>query len=478
MKSTANDSQRRTGRVTPPRAGRWLAGAILLSIGLLAVGAPEAGASPGGHSAGRAATASIHFSQISAGFEFACGLENSGAAICWGDDQYGQAEAPSGKFTHVSAGATFACGLRSGGTIVCWGDDSLGQRKAPSGRFTGVSASLDVACALKSDGRLVCWGHLPAGDSHPWPGGRFKQVSAGGQVMGRFLFDSPRDEYACALRLNGHVVCFATYDLGEGGDSIYGNDLVLSQVSVGGGTDAGGAADYACGLTPKGRVVCWGDNTYMVTHKPAGTFVEVTAGLDYACAVKASGLTVCWTSGPSLITAPQRMRSTTRVSAGRWYACGLKSGGIAVCWGADFSGQLQAPPWHFMHISVGADASGPEYDFACAVTPAHKVVCRGANGGGEISNVPSGAYSQVAAGYAYACALTQNGVAHCWGGGTGGYPGKGADSPKVRFRQVSVWSDSGCGVWIGQSLRCWGGATPPSGHFRQVVMEPNTPGAP
>ena len=79
---------------------------------------------------------------------FSCGLEEGGAARCWGANRFGQlgsADAPSCGdssvpcrdtptpvdggyvFETLALGAEFACGLAVDGTIVCWGQNSDGQ---------------------------------------------------------------------------------------------------------------------------------------------------------------------------------------------------------------------------------------------------------------------------------------------------------------------------------------------------------------
>ncbi|KDD71284.1 hypothetical protein H632_c5379p0, partial [Helicosporidium sp. ATCC 50920] len=77
-------------------------------------------------------------STMSAGGKHACYLSVSGAASCWGDNQYGQlgdgsndgspAPAPvssSEKFRLVSAGQTHTCAVAAAGDLLfCWGDNS------------------------------------------------------------------------------------------------------------------------------------------------------------------------------------------------------------------------------------------------------------------------------------------------------------------------------------------------------------------
>jgi len=69
----------------------------------------------------------------------------------------------------VTAAFDFTCGLRADGTIVCWGCDDCvaGFLTAPSGTFVQMTAGGGHACALKTDGTVTCWGSTYYGESTP-----------------------------------------------------------------------------------------------------------------------------------------------------------------------------------------------------------------------------------------------------------------------------------------------------------------------
>jgi alpha-tubulin suppressor-like RCC1 family protein len=140
--------------------------------------------------------------QISAGFEeLACAVDSSGAAYCWGNNTFGAlggGEAGlsgnpvavdtsgvlAGKtLTEVSAGDGFdACAVDSTGAAYCWGsnqygklgDDSLADSSVPvavdtSGALAGkaltqISAGGQDTCAVDAGGGIYCWGYNGSGE--------------------------------------------------------------------------------------------------------------------------------------------------------------------------------------------------------------------------------------------------------------------------------------------------------------------------
>jgi hypothetical protein len=130
---------------------------------------------------------SERFVSLTVGTGFGCGLTSSGAVYCWGRDitsptTAGTPPTPASfvvphkvdariSFSQISAGDTFACGLDLSGHAYCWGDNTFGQlgdgtttrRAIPTPiagdySFTSISAGLSHACALTSSGEAYCWG--------------------------------------------------------------------------------------------------------------------------------------------------------------------------------------------------------------------------------------------------------------------------------------------------------------------------------
>ena len=63
------------------------------------------------------------FVSVSAGRYHTCGVRDTGAVECWGNDFYGESSPPAGMFISVSAGNSYTCGVRGTGAV-----GMLGQR--------------------------------------------------------------------------------------------------------------------------------------------------------------------------------------------------------------------------------------------------------------------------------------------------------------------------------------------------------------
>jgi alpha-tubulin suppressor-like RCC1 family protein len=135
-------------------------------------------------------TGGLTFRDVSAGLDRTCGVTTSGAAYCWGVNNFGQlgdgthADRPSP--TVVAGGVSFAsiapgtgfhtCALTAGGAAYCWGLGTLGQlgdglgtsRSSPAAvtgglNFSSMSAAYEHTCALTPDGVAYCWGDNTVG---------------------------------------------------------------------------------------------------------------------------------------------------------------------------------------------------------------------------------------------------------------------------------------------------------------------------
>jgi alpha-tubulin suppressor-like RCC1 family protein len=87
-----------------------------------------------------AVTGGLDFQEIATGGAHTCGLSNTGAAYCWGDDLDGElgngsttnssvpiAVAGGLTFDALAAGGYHTCGLTSAGVAYCWGWNQFGQ---------------------------------------------------------------------------------------------------------------------------------------------------------------------------------------------------------------------------------------------------------------------------------------------------------------------------------------------------------------
>lgn len=132
--------------------------------------------------------------QITIGDQFACALDNAGAAYCWGWNEWGplgdgsttESDVPvavdtggvlAGKtLSQISAGNRDVCALDSTGAAYCWGEGSAGKLGDGNTHGTTVPVAVDThgvlagktltqitvgdgtACALSSAGAAYCWG--------------------------------------------------------------------------------------------------------------------------------------------------------------------------------------------------------------------------------------------------------------------------------------------------------------------------------
>jgi alpha-tubulin suppressor-like RCC1 family protein len=232
---------------------------------------------------------------VGLGTSFACALDASRSAYCWGRGNLGQlgtgsfedspAPAPVGggaRFDTIAAGPGLACGLTPAGEAFCWGANRMGELGAGwtsdpgeaepvrvAGEHTFASLQVaSVACALTASGEAYCWG----------PGG-----SGYGSVYGRFGNDSVEDAivpvraaaglrlnaiavgsgHGCGIALDGRAYCWGLGDLGQlGTGSAQGSrtpvpvagDLRFLTIDVG--------SAHTCGIDTRHRLYCWGSNEF------------------------------------------------------------------------------------------------------------------------------------------------------------------------------------------------------------------------
>jgi hypothetical protein len=224
------------------------------------------------------ANLSIH---LDSGTGFACNVEQSGVARCWGD----LALIPAGKggridaglfATQVATGGTHVCHLVPDGSVRCVGNDnSVGQLDAPAGTFEQISAGFQHTCGVRANGYVDCWGDNNFGQA-AGQAGPYEQVSAGAF-------------HTCARRVSGEVDCWGLDTDGSVLDAPAGSFLEVDADSL-----------HSCGLRDAGSVECWGRNTQgQATPPSAVQFAALDAGgtetnPGFTCGVDMSGSLVCW----------------------------------------------------------------------------------------------------------------------------------------------------------------------------------------
>jgi hypothetical protein len=256
------------------------------------------------------ALASKTLRQVSGGDEFACALDTSGAAYCWGSNDNGQlgdgsavsyTDVPvpvdtsgvlSGKtLVQIAAGQQGACVLDTAGQVFCWGDNTEGelgdgsttQSRVPvavdtSGALAGktvtqITAGELYACALDSAGAAYCWGFNDfgqLGDGSTANSSAPVAVQTGGALAGRALAGiaaSDSEVFTCAVDTAGAAYCWGINFFGQLGDGTTANSSAPVAVDASGALAgkklaqiSAGGFFWTCATDASGAVYCWGDN--------------------------------------------------------------------------------------------------------------------------------------------------------------------------------------------------------------------------
>ena len=227
------------------------------------------------------------FVAISAGYSHTCGIASSGAAYCWGSNDYGQlgnATTTSSlvpvqvsatvAFKSISVGGSHTCGVTTSGSAYCWGANSNGQLGvgstsnyalpvAVSGdhTFASISAGAAHTCALTPSGEAYCWGQAGAGELG---NGSTADSPSPTPVSGNLTFRSVSAGYyyTCGLNPIGAAYCWGMNLSGQLGNGSTASSPTPAPVSgdLTFRTLVAGSSDHTCGTTTQGTAYCWGAN--------------------------------------------------------------------------------------------------------------------------------------------------------------------------------------------------------------------------
>jgi alpha-tubulin suppressor-like RCC1 family protein len=282
----------------------------------------------------RPAAPQLRLTSISAGDSLACGVDETGAAWCWGDDRFGQRGAggaasaghqrviaPGAPFSSVSAGGRHACGIAAG-RAYCWGEDSVGQlgdaRRinsttpipvASTLAFTTITTGLRHTCALTDAGAAYCWGNNTSGQLGVGPVGS-TDVPLPVVSASTYAAIAAGDSSTCAVRTDNGIDCWGSNTYGQLGIGLIGGSSGLPLPILGGGTYASVSVGngFACAVRTDGAAYCWGKNDYGQLGSAGGnaaspravdgglTFASISAGARHVCGVTTDGSVYCWGS--------------------------------------------------------------------------------------------------------------------------------------------------------------------------------------
>jgi alpha-tubulin suppressor-like RCC1 family protein len=339
-------------------------------------------------------TPPLVFSNISAGYDFTCGITAEDAAYCWGygfNGEHGDGTtmwsnkpvAVTGdiKFLSIASGHSHACGIADTGVTYCWGGNFYGQlgngttinSTVPVSvltdvTFTSISVGRFHTCGLTQPGAAYCWGYNSDGElgysSPSWPNPTPAAVSGGIT----FASISAGGSHTCGLTTNGVAYCWGGNSFGQLGNTNSPQSSVPAIVT-GGIVFASLETGYihTCGITTIGAVYCWGRNQYgglgdgttIDSYAPVPvigglTFASITGGDHHTCGVTSNSVAYCWGNNAtgaggngttsSVVTIPTAVSgglSFSSLSAGgEVYTCGVDTGGGGYCWGSNNWGNL------------------------------------------------------------------------------------------------------------------------------------------
>jgi alpha-tubulin suppressor-like RCC1 family protein len=286
----------------------------------------------------------IPFEQLSAGWSHSCAVDANGQAWCWGynaDRRLGDSTTANPRkpikvkpygaiaFTQVTTGDQHSCGIDGSGDAHCWGDNDYGQLGdstvnyrffptpvvMPAGvSFEQITTGEVFTCALDGAGQAWCWGY--GADGRTGDGSAFGEpipsaVQQGGVT---FVEISANFYHACGVTSAGQAYCWGVNTSGQLGDGTTSDQPTPVAVLQPGGVTfvrVTTGSDHSCGITLAGQMYCWGGNgagqlgdgssptpsltPVAVSHPTGITFGPIAAGGNFSCALDdVNDQAYCW----------------------------------------------------------------------------------------------------------------------------------------------------------------------------------------
>ena len=322
--------------------------------------------------------------------------------------------------------------------------------------------------------------------------------------------------HTCALLHSGDVTCWGSNhsgQLGDGTTTDRARPVAVEDLHNVVAIDAG--ASFTCALTGAGAVKCWGGNFFGqlgdgtrddrsvpedVTGLGSGA-VDIGAGASHACAVTEEGEVFCWGEGadgqlggvaslPPIEPTPVPVlveglnAHISGVSGGEHHTCALTNNGSVKCWGSNRGGRLGndsepdgsvEPPVAVVGLTDVTQLSAGGAT-SCAITESDKLYCWGRHIGLETDNftgIPTQVTTldapplTVSVGRASVCVVLTSGNVECWGENSYGNLGDGTleasftpvevDLGDLKASVISIGIRHSCAVVDDGDVWCWGG---------------------
>ncbi len=341
-----------------------------------------------------------------------CGMGCQGTEVCL------QGQCQEREITQLSVGVSHACLATNSGDIYCWGSNGGKAITSEPGVYPHMPLLVSQEGPELSE--------LYANDANTCFRRENGSIACRGTLISMVTYDevrphpdmidvvdlSHRSWYGCMARDNGTVSCFGRS---------YGNTIYPRQIR--GFEDAiqiETGSDHFCALLNTGHVECMGSNNL-------GQLGDGT-DLDFNMPRRVKGL-----SNAHLLRADQN-RSCAIYGPQRQLTC----------WGHNNQGQAGAGTAEFVNEPFDVPGLSQVVDVSlslghtCALTSDGVVHCFGSNRRGEIGNggiamepvltphrVAGITATKISVGLGFSCALADDGQAYCWGSNRYGQLGNG-----------------------------------------------------
>ena len=403
-----------------------------------------------------------NFVAIEAGGNHTCALTDKGTVWCWGDGKYGQLGNNLDEDANVPV-------------QVLWNPGGAGQPEGPLDNISGIALGASFGCALDTDQEIVCWGLGDNGqmgdgmdNSNNAPESRVLWEKTGPDaVLTDVLSIAAGDQHACAL-IGTKIRCWGSNSKKQLSHGSISSSKVAIGVTLPNVQSIAAGGIHTCAVGDKNRTSCWGGNTFgqlgndkgdsASTHKPDK--------VEYS-----NNMVDQWKDTPKGLTAGGQYTCA-------WLDVPNESGRLGSCWGTNLKGQLgyggSIPKFTLAEKKVSfvddesfagtmvvdgiLDMSAGTHHSCARQAIINDVItiCWGDNESGQLGNgssqsfvtspvyvITSHSFTQIAAGGAHTCGLTDTGHVYCWGDNNEGQLGTGVFAGTVNSPGAAVFCPGG-----------------------------------